>query len=82
MYSKLEMSTQHFTGLSAQARKHASADPFTVNTQVRDRPWLLNPGQMSPEVQNTGISDPTKRIYVLQKLRKKSSTVQNIPTQP
>ena len=29
-------------------------------TQVRDPPWLWKPGQMSPEVQNKGISGPTK----------------------
>ena len=27
----------------------------------RDIPWLWNPGQTSPEVQNRGISGPTKR---------------------
>ena len=32
---------------------------------------LWNPGQMSPEVQNRGISDPTKGTYVLQKLKNK-----------
>ena len=36
-------------------------------------PWLWNPGQTSPEVQNRGISGPTKRTYVLQKLKKKIS---------
>ena len=36
-----------------QARKHTKRDP----------PWLRNPGQMSPEVQNRGISGPTKRTY-------------------
>ena len=30
-------------------------------------PWLWNPGQTSPEVQNRGISGPTKRTCVLQK---------------
>ena len=34
-----------------------------------DPPWLWNPGQMSPEVQNRGISGPTKRTDVLQKLK-------------
>ena len=29
--------------------------------QVRDPPWLLYPGQTSPEVQNRGINGPTKR---------------------
>ena len=40
-----------------QARKHTKRDP----------PWLWNPGQMSPEIQNRGISGPTKRTYVLKK---------------
>ena len=34
-------------------------------------PWLWNPGQTSPKVQNRGISAPTKRTYVLQKLKTK-----------
>ena len=38
-----------------QARKH-----------VRDVPWLWNPVQTSPEVQNSGISGPMKKTYVLQ----------------
>ena len=29
--------------------------------QVKDPPWLWNPGQTSPEVQNRGINVPTKR---------------------
>ena len=33
--------------------------------------WLWNPGQTSPEVQNRGISGPTKRTRVLQKFNKK-----------
>ena len=36
------------------------------STQVRDPPWLWNPVQTSPEVQNRGISGPTKRTHVLQ----------------
>ena len=32
-----------------------------------DPPWLRNPGQPSPEVQNIGISGVTKRIDVLKK---------------
>ena len=27
--------------------------------------WLWNPEEMSPEVQNMGISGPTQRTYVL-----------------
>ena len=42
------------------------------STQVRDPPWLWNPGEMSSEVQNRGTSGPTKRTHVLQKLKKKS----------
>ena len=36
------------------------------NMQTRDLSWLWNPGQMSPEVQNRGISGSTKRTCVLQ----------------
>ena len=65
------------------------ADPYTVSrchtrgesednsgkkAHKRDPPWLWNPVQMSPEVQNRGISGPTKRTYVLQKLKKKQHT--------
>ena len=31
-------------------------------TQVRDPPWLWNPGETSPEVQNRGISGPQKGL--------------------
>ena len=43
-----------------KARKHA-----------RGAPWLWNPGQTSPEVQNRIISGPTKRTCVLQNFFKK-----------
>ena len=43
------------------------------STQARDPPWLWNPGETSPEVQNRGISGPTKRTYVLQKFKKKQT---------
>ena len=39
--------------------------------QARDPPWLWNPGQTSPEVQNIAISVPTKRTDVLQNFLKK-----------
>ena len=48
------------------------------STQVRDPPWLWNPGETSPEVKNRGISGPTKRTYVLQKFLKKSWNVMNV----
>ena len=41
--------------------------------QVRDPPWLWNPGETLPEVQNRSISGPTKRTYVLQKIFKKKT---------
>ena len=47
-----------------QARKHAKRDPL----------WLWNPGQTSPEVQNRGISGPTKRTCALQFFFKKFKT--------
>ena len=37
------------------------------SVQARNPPWLWNPWQTSPEVQNRGISGPTKRTCVLQK---------------
>ena len=50
-----------------QARKH-----------LRDPPWLWNSEQTSPEVQNRGISGPTKRTYALQiflKNKKNNKTI-------
>ena len=41
------------------------------STQARDGPWLWNPGETSSEVRNRGISGPTKRTHVLQKIFKK-----------
>ena len=38
--------------------------------QARDPPRLWNPGEKSSEVQNRGISGPTKRTHVLQKFKK------------
>ena len=45
------------------------------NVQVRNPPWLWNPGQASPEVQNRDISGTTKRTCVLQKIFKKEFSV-------
>ena len=40
--------------------------------RIRQNPlWLWNPEETSPEVQNRGISGPTKRTHVLQKILKK-----------
>ena len=36
------------------------------STQERDPPWLRNPGQTSPEVQNRGISGPIKVLVSFQ----------------
>ena len=46
-----------------QAKKHAKRDP----------PWLWNPGQTSPEVQNSGTVAPRKKI--LKKGRSMSTMV-------
>ena len=48
---------------SMQARKGAS----------KKSTLALKPIQMSPEVQNRGISGPTKRTHVLQKFREKKT---------
>ena len=42
------------------------------STQARDPLWLWNPRETSPEVQNRGISGPSKRTHVLQKMYKKT----------
>ena len=44
------------------------------STQARDPPWLWNLGETSSEVQNRGISGPTKRTHVLQKFKKKKKS--------
>ena len=46
---------------------------FTVEPGrfITDLPWLYNPGQTSPEVQNRGISGPTKKTYILKNFFKK-----------
>ena len=41
-------------------------------SQVRDPSWLWNPRQMSPEVQNKGISGPKKRTYDIHIFKRKS----------
>ena len=49
-------------------------NPLCAGEEARKRwnpPWLWNPGQTSPKVQNRGISGPTKRTCVLQKFKKK-----------
>ena len=49
-------------------------NPLCTDEEARkwgNPPWLWNPGQTSPEVQNRGISSPTKRTCVLQKFFKK-----------
>ena len=52
------------------------------SAQVRNPPWLWNPGQTSPEVQNRGISGSTKRTCVLQKnfeTKVKNSMKKSVP---
>ena len=49
-----------------------SEDHKPESTQ-RNPPWLWNPEQTSPEVQNRGISGLMKRTYVLQKFFLKES---------
>ena len=47
-----------------QVGKHKNTDP----------PSLWDPGQMSPEVQNRGISAPTERTYVLKNIWKNAES--------
>ena len=49
------------------------------STQARDPPWLCNPEETSPEIQNRSISGPTKRTYVLQKIFKKKTKTKKTP---
>ena len=52
-------------------------NPLCTGEEARKQgnpPWLWNPGQTSPEVQNRGISGPTKRTCTLEKLKKKKSS--------
>ena len=53
-------------------REHVTLFVCLRQVQIRQNPLRLwNPEEMSPEVQNRGISGPTKRTHVLQKLKKK-----------
>ena len=61
-----EVSRYHTRGELAE-----SIECRQESIQVRDPPWLWNPGQRSPEVQNSGISNSTKRTFVVQKHFKK-----------
>ena len=69
-YQKLHENERIWT---LRGEGHASLAPpplRSANAQVRKRvwdpPWLWNPGQMSPQVKNRGISGPQKRTCVLQ----------------
>ena len=44
-----------------------------MKKHARDLTWLLNSGQMSPEVQNRGISGPTKMTFVCKKFTQKNN---------
>ena len=46
--------------------------------QARNPPWLWNPGQTSPEVQNRGISGPTKKDLCPTKILKKKVFPDNL----
>ena len=61
-------------GLAAMLSSIQSAG-VAPEVNLRNPPWLWNPGQISPEVQNRGISGPTKRTYVLQNLKKKKKNL-------
>ena len=57
---------------SAGVTPEVNLNTTQVRKHTRDPPWLWNPGQTSPEVQNKrDISDLTKRTYILQKPFKK-----------
>ena len=53
---------------SSEWEKGSATMHWWQSVQVKDLPFILNPGQMSPEVQNRVISGPTKRTKVLQKM--------------
>ena len=58
-------------------------NPLCAGEEARkwgNPPWLWNPGQTSPEVQNRGISGPTKRTCVLQKFKKKKKKINVVLT--
>ena len=57
-----EVSRCHTRGESEESIAHS-----WWNIQVRDPPWLWNPEQTSPKVQNRGISGPPKMTHVLQR---------------
>ena len=59
------LTTKRLAGIAPEMnlRKHISYMPLSSANKA---------AQKSPEIQNRGISGPTKMTYVLQKLKKKS----------
>ena len=55
----------------SKSRTGKTRSRVSVIGLLRNPPWLWNPVQTSPEVQNRGISGPTKRTPVLQNLKRK-----------
>ena len=60
---------------SRKGKDHTEVACRQESVQARNPPWLWNPGQTSPEVQNRGASGPTKRTYVLQKFKKEKKKI-------
>ena len=76
---KLESIQGIHPGLETQGRRHqksktgVSVKPKADITRNPKQGYQWNPRQTSPEVQNRGISSPTKRTCVLEKFMKKST---------
>ena len=60
------LSADRWPGVTPEVNQRNPLQPGEKACKWELPPWLQNPGQMSPEVQNRDISGPTKRIHVLQ----------------
>ena len=69
------LATKRSAGVASEVnlREHVMLLIRLHQVWIRQNPvWLWNLEETSPEVQNRGISGPTKRTHVLQKLKKKT----------
>ena len=61
----------HATSIQSGVPPEVNLRIIQVRKHARDPPWLWNPGQTSPEVQNRGISGPHKEDMSSKSFKKK-----------
>ena len=69
-YVKLSNISNFRPGITLEVNQGNQLRTSVKSHKLGNPPWLKNPGQMLPGVQNRGISSPTKRTYVLQQFLK------------